>query len=110
LLIFKSRPIRETGSAFSVLVGSKTLFSLIPGQRRKLGKKEIPSGQLLKEKQAKPHAQLLKICSKVKLMKIFFAKSDRLKAPSPFGFIQILKVKSDLNSCLKFSFRLFPLA
>jgi len=57
---------------------------LIPGQRRKLGKKEILSGQLLKEKQAKPHAQLLKIRCKVKLMKIFFAKSDRLKAPSPF--------------------------
>jgi len=110
LLIFKPRPIRETGSAFSVLVGAKALFSLISGQRRKLSKKEIFSGQLLEEKQAKPHAQLLKIRSKVKLMKIFFAKSDRLQAPSPFRFIQILKVKSDLNSCLKFSFRLFPLA
>jgi len=80
---------------------------LRPGQRRKPGKKEIQLGQLLKEKQAKPYALLLKICSKVKLMKIFFAKSDRLQAPSPFGFIQILKVKSDLNSCLKFPLRLF---
>ncbi len=41
-------------------------------------------------------------------MKIFFAKSDRLKAPSPVGFIQILKGKSDPNSCLKFSFRFLP--
>jgi len=56
---------------------------LRPGQRRNPAKKETPSGQLLK-KQAKANPLLLKIRSKVKLMKIFFAKSDRLKAPSPF--------------------------
>jgi hypothetical protein len=49
-----------------------SLFSLISGQRRKFGKKEILSGQLLEEKRAKPHAQLLKICCKVKLMKMLF--------------------------------------
>jgi hypothetical protein len=65
------------------------LFSLRPGQRRNPAKKEIPSGQLLKENQAKPNPMLLKICSKIKLMKLFFAKSDRLLAPSPVGFIQI---------------------
>gem|GEM_PF-4840279 len=43
-------------------------------------------------------------------MKMFLAKSDHLQVPSPFGFIQILKKKSDLNSCLKFSLRLFPVA
>jgi hypothetical protein len=63
---------------------------LRPGQRRNPAKKEIPSGQLLKEKQAKANPLLLKICSKVKLVKIFFAKSDRLLAPSPLGFVQIL--------------------
>jgi hypothetical protein len=41
------------------------LFSLIPGQRKKLGKKEILSGQLLKEKQAKPHPLYSKFAAKL---------------------------------------------
>jgi len=53
--------------------------------------KRNPCRAAFKEKQAKPHPLLLKICSKVKLMKMFFAKSDRLEEPSPAGFIQILK-------------------
>ena len=81
---------------------------MIPGQKKKATQKEILPGQLLKEKQAKASALLLKIGCKVKLMKIFLAKSDRLKALLPVGFIQILKGKSDLNSCLKFSFRFLP--
>jgi len=40
-------------------------------------------------------------------MKIFFAKSDRLQALSPFQVHSDFEGKSDLNSCLKFSFRLF---
>jgi hypothetical protein len=63
---------------------------LIPGQKKKASQKEILPGQLLKEKRAKASALLLKIGCKVKLMKIFLAKSDRLLALSPFGFIQIL--------------------
>jgi hypothetical protein len=68
------------------------LFSLQPGQRRNPAKKEIPSGQLLKEKQAKANPLLLKIFSKVKLVKIFFAKSDRLE-----GTVT-LRVHSDFNA------------
>jgi len=45
-------------------------FFDMSGQRKTAWKKEIPSGQLLKEKQAKSTALLLKISSKVKLMKI----------------------------------------
>jgi len=57
---------------------------LIPGQKKKASQKEILPGQLLKEKQAKASALLLKIGCKVKLMKIFLAKSDRLQGTVTF--------------------------
>ena len=83
------RAVCERYSADSQAAGSlSALFSLRSGQRRNPVKKEIPYGQLLKEKQAKANPLLLKIFSKVKLMKIFFAKSDRLKAPSPFYVVK----------------------
>jgi hypothetical protein len=53
-----------------------------------------------------PTHDKLQISGKGNLMKMFLAKHDRLKAPSPIGNIQIFFENHDLFACLKFSFRL----
>jgi hypothetical protein len=63
------------------------------GQRKRPAKrKPLENGVLFEGKSdQKASTLLLKISCKGKLMKIFFAKSDRLKAPSP------LQVHSDFE-------------
>ncbi|MEI6681769.1 MAG: hypothetical protein WCO44_04025 [Bacteroidota bacterium] len=63
------------------------------GQRKRPAKRKPHENGVLFEGKSnqKASALLLKISCKVKLMKIFFAKSDRLKAPSP------LQVHSDFE-------------
>jgi len=63
----------------------------MPGQRRKLTKKKSTAGSFYRKSKQNPTHYYSKFAAKVKLMKMFFAKSDRLQAPSPAGFIQILK-------------------
>jgi len=72
----------------SDVLRENTRCILCAAVRAKLAKKNSNRASI-KKASTPTHPMLLKIYSKFKLMKIFFAKSDSLQTQSPVGFIQV---------------------